>query len=189
MPVWAVTKITAGCNRDYEPARQRQSGSIVLPAESVTDAGLGHFAVRNEPYFADTLLIATTSKTTTSAPITVQSHIAPPIHPYAWFIAETLSFGSAVLYPWRLRQSIHTLAQSLSSSLDLAAATMAALRRSRRLTQVLLRTKVEFLFALGAAEVVSLPFMLGSSSGGSRFYVHAANRIFHSRCAIHYDLP
>jgi len=77
----AVIQITAACNRDYEPARQRQSGSIVLPVESVTDAGLGHFTVRNAPYFADTLLIATTSKTTTSAPITVQIHIPPPIHP------------------------------------------------------------------------------------------------------------
>lgn len=70
-----------------------------LPAESVTDASLGHFTdVLNALYFADTLLIATTSKTTTSAPITVQIHIPPPIHPYAWFITETLSFGSAVLY-------------------------------------------------------------------------------------------
>jgi hypothetical protein len=48
--------------------------------------------VLNAPYFADTLLIATTSKTTTSAPITVQIHIPPPIHPYAWFIIEALSF-------------------------------------------------------------------------------------------------
>ena len=84
---------------------------------------------------------------------------------------------------------IHTLAQSLSSSLDLAAATMAALRRARRRAQVLLRIGIEFLFALGATEVIGLPFMLGSSSGGSRFYVHAADRIFHSRRAIHYDLP
>src|ERR1022692_2160478 len=84
---------------------------------------------------------------------------------------------------------IRTLAQSLSSSLDLAAATMAALRSSRGLAQVLLRIGIELLFALGAAEVISLPFMLGSSSGGSRFYVHATDRIFHSCCAIHYDLP
>jgi hypothetical protein len=34
----------------------------------------------------DSLLIATTSRTTTSAPISVQIHIPPPIHPYAWFI-------------------------------------------------------------------------------------------------------
>ena len=78
--------------------------------------------------------------------------------------------------------------QNVSVSLDLAAATMAALRRSRRLAQVLLRTQVEFLFALGAAEVIGLPFMLGSSSGGSRFYVHATDRIFHSGCAIHHGL-
>jgi hypothetical protein len=43
-------------------------------------------------YFLDTLLIATTSRTTTSTPITVQIHIPPPIHPYAWFIIEPLSF-------------------------------------------------------------------------------------------------
>src|ERR1039458_8919373 len=75
------------------------------------------------------------------------------------------------------------------SSLDLAAATVAALRCSRRLAPVLLRTEVEFLFALGTAEVICLPFMLGSPSGSSAFYVHATDRIFHSCCAIHYDLP
>jgi hypothetical protein len=36
--------------------------------------------------------MATTSNTTTSAPITVQIHIPPPIHPYAWFITELPSF-------------------------------------------------------------------------------------------------
>jgi hypothetical protein len=66
---------------------------------------------------------------------------------------------------------------------------MATLRRASRLAQVLLWIKVELLFALGAAEVIGLPFMLGSSSGGSRFYVHATDRIFHSGCAVHYDLP
>jgi hypothetical protein len=69
----------------------------------------------------------------------------------------------------------------------LTAAAMAALRRSRGLAQVLLRIKIELLFALGAAEVIRLPFVLGMSSGGSRFYVHAAHRIFYSRCARHYD--
>jgi hypothetical protein len=63
--------------------------------------------------------------------------------------------------------------------LDLAAAAMAALRRSRSLAQVLLRIRIELLFALGAAEVICLPFVLGLPSGGSRFYVHAAHRIFH----------
>ena len=63
---------------------------------------------------------------------------------------------------------------------SLAAATMAALRLSRRLTQVLLRIKVELLFALGTAEVIGLPFVLGPSSSGTRFYVHAADKIFHS---------
>ena len=140
-------------------------------------------------YFVETLLIATTSRTTINTPINVQIHIPPPIHPYAWFITETLSFGSAVLYFDDFARRTHTLAQSISSSLDLAAATMAALRSSRRLVQVLLRTKVEFLFALGTAEVIGLSFMLASPCGGSRFDVHAADRIFHSCCAIHYDLP
>ena len=65
---------------------------------------------------------------------------------------------------------------------------MAALRRSRRLAQVLLRIKIKLLFALGAAEVIRLPFVLGSSGCDSGFYVHAAHRIFHCCCAIHYDL-
>ncbi len=68
-------------------------------------------------YFAETLLIATTSRTTINSPITVQSHIPPPIHPYAWFITETLSFGSAVLYSDDFARRIHTLAHSFSSSL------------------------------------------------------------------------
>jgi hypothetical protein len=84
---------------------------------------------------------------------------------------------------------IRTLAQSLSSSLDLTAAAMAAIRCSRGLAQVLLRTKVEFLLALGAAEVICLPFELGLSSGVSCFYVHAANRIFHSCRGMHDYLP
>jgi hypothetical protein len=92
---------------------------MVLQAESLTDAGLDHFTVRNAPYFADTLLIATTSKTTTSAPITVQSHIPPPIHPYAWFITETLSFGSAVLYSDDFRQTQSILSRKASVHLGI----------------------------------------------------------------------
>jgi hypothetical protein len=61
---------------------------------------------------------------------------------------------------------------------------MTALRCSR----VLLRLKIELLFALGAAEVKRLPFVLGLSGGGSRVYVHAAHRIFHDCCARHFDL-
>ncbi len=190
MPARAVTMITPACNRDYEPARQWQSGLMVLQAESVTDTGFRSLHSQGtHRYFADTLLIATTSKTTTSAPITVQSHIPPPIHPYAWFIAETLSFGSAILYSDDFRQTHPYSRAKLQFIFGLAAATMATLRCSRRLAQVLLRTEVEFLLALGTAEVISLPFMLGSPCGGSRFYVHAADRIFHSCCAIHYDLP
>jgi hypothetical protein len=77
---------------------------------------------------------------------------------------------------------------SPAALLDLTTATMAALRRSRRLAQVLLRIKIKLLFAFGAAEVIRLPFVRGSSGCGSRFYVHAAHRIFHCCCAIHYDL-
>src|ERR1039458_8262269 len=67
----------------------------------------------------------------------------------------------------------------------LTAATMPTLRRARRRAQVLLRIGIELLLALRAAEVIGLPFVLSSSSGGSRFYVHAADRILHSCCAIH----
>src|ERR1019366_370194 len=70
----------------------------------------------------------------------------------------------------------------------LTAAAMAALRRSRGLAQILLRIKIELLFALGAAEVIRLPFVLGPSSGGCRFYVHAAHGIFYSGCALHSHL-
>ena len=72
---------------------------------------------------------------------------------------------------------------------ELTTAAMAFLRRSRRLAQILLRIMIELLFALGAAEVICLPFVLGMSSGGGRFYVHAAYRIFHSGCAIHLISP
>jgi len=77
---------------------------------------------------------------------------------------------------------------SPAALLDLTAAARAALRHSRRLAKVLVRLKIELLFALGAAEVIRLPFVLGLSSSGGRFYVHAAHRIFHSCCAFHYDL-
>jgi len=65
---------------------------------------------------------------------------------------------------------------------------MAALRRSSRPAQILLRIEVELLFALGTAEVIRLPLVLSLSCGGGRLYVHAAHRIFYSCCAIHYDL-
>jgi hypothetical protein len=47
---------------------------------------------------------------------------------------------------------------------------------------------IEVLFALGAAEVIRLPFVLGLSSGGSRLYVHTAHRIFHNCCTRHFDV-
>src|ERR1035441_6435393 len=72
--------------------------------------------------------------------------------------------------------------------LNLAAAARAALRRSRGIAQVLVRLKIEVLFALGAAEVIRLPFVLGLSSGSSRLYVHTAHRIFHNCCTRHFDL-
>ena len=70
---------------------------------------------------------------------------------------------------------------------DLAAASMATLRRYSRLARILLRTEIEFLFALGAAEVVGLPFELGFSRGGGGFNIHAAHRILYSSYARHYD--
>jgi hypothetical protein len=98
MSTLAVTEITAACNRDYKPARQRQSRSIVLSEGNRRRFPLRlnrslHREVLNALYFVDTLLIATTSRTTISAPITVQIHIPPLIHPYAWFIIEPLPFG------------------------------------------------------------------------------------------------
>jgi hypothetical protein len=98
MSTLAVTEITAACNRDYKPARQRQSRSIVLSEGNRRRFPLTlnrslHREVLNALYFVDTLLIATTSRTTISAPITVQIHIPPLIHPYAWFIIEPLPFG------------------------------------------------------------------------------------------------
>jgi hypothetical protein len=44
---------------------------------------------------------------------------------------------------------------------------------------------IELLFALGAAKVIGLSRMLGVSSGGSCFYLHAANGIFHNCGAAH----
>lgn len=61
----------------------------------------------------------------------------------------------------------------------LATAAVAALGLSRSLPQILFGAKVEFLLALGAAEVICLPVMLGSS---------AADRIFHCCCVIHCGL-
>ena len=57
----------------------------------------------------------------------------------------------------------------VAALLNLAAEARAALRRSRGLAQVLVRLKIEVLFALGAAEIIRLPFVLGTSRGGSRF--------------------
>src|ERR1035437_4019653 len=48
-----------------------------------------------DDFFLDRLLITTTSRTTTTAPITVQIHIHPPIHPpiqpSVWFIRKRLA--------------------------------------------------------------------------------------------------
>ena len=54
------------------------------------------------------------------------------------------------------------------------AAALASLRRSRRRAYELLRIQIKLLFAPGAAEVIRLPVVLGSSSGNSRFEVHTA---------------
>ena len=75
-----------------------------------------------------------------------------------------------------------------ASYYDLTAAAVAALRRSRWLAQVLLWIPIELLFALGATEVIRLPFVLGSSGGGSRFYIHAAYKVLHNGWAFHYNV-
>ena len=104
------------------------------------------------------------------------------------------SRGRKSLFHWQCRRLdrrdanhlfVHELLDTHTALLDLTAAALATLRRSRRRAHVLLRIKSELLFALGAAEVIRLPFVLSSSSGGSRFYVHTAHRIFHSCCALH----
>jgi hypothetical protein len=71
------------------------------------------------------------------------------------------------------------------AAVGLTAVAMAAFRRSLRLAQVLIRVKIELLFALGAAEVIRLPLVIGMSSGGSRVHVHAAHGVFHGGCVIH----
>ena len=71
----------------------------------------------------------------------------------------------------------------------LTAAALAALRRSRWLAHVLMRIQVELVFALGAAEVIGVPGVLGLSSGFVRFYVHSAHRIFRSCCGFHAISP
>ena len=71
---------------------------------------------------------------------------------------------------------------------DLTAAAVPSFWRFRRLAQVLLRIKIELLFAIGAAEVIRLPLVLSSSGGGSSFDVHAAHMIFHGCCALHCGL-
>ena len=71
---------------------------------------------------------------------------------------------------------------------ELAAAALAALGRFCRLAHILLRITIKLLFALHAAEVIRLPFVLGSSSGRSFFDIHAAHRILHSGCALHNHL-
>jgi hypothetical protein len=48
---------------------------------------------------------------------------------------------------------------------------------------------IELLFARGAAEVIRLPFVIGSSSGGSRFYFHSAYKILYCCCVGHYRFP
>ena len=65
------------------------------------------------------------------------------------------------------------------------AAALASLRRSRRRAYELLRIQIKLLFAPGAAEVIRLPVVLGSSSGNSRFEVHTAHGIFHRFRILH----
>ena len=70
----------------------------------------------------------------------------------------------------------------------LTATARAALRRPRGFAHVLSRVEIELLLALGTAEEIRLPLVVGSSSGGRRVYVHAAHEIFHSCCRRHWHL-
>lgn len=51
-------------------------------------------------YLLDCLLITTTSRTTTSTPIKVHSHIPPPIHSFVPCIAVPLSLGRDQAHHW-----------------------------------------------------------------------------------------
>jgi hypothetical protein len=73
-------------------------------------------------------------------------------------------------------------------SIRLAATAMAGFRRRCRLAQVLRRSMIELLFALGAAKVMGLSSVVGVSSGGRGVYVHAANGIFYNGGVAHMDL-
>lgn len=73
-------------------------------------------------------------------------------------------------------------------SIRLAAAAMAGFRGRCRLAYVLGRIVIELLFALGAAKVIGLSYVVGVSSGGGSVYVHPANGIFHNGGATHWVL-
>jgi len=78
--------------------------------------------------------------------------------------------------------------QSLSAPARLAAAAVAGFRRRCRLAQVLRRSMIELLFALGAAKVIGLSCLVGVFSRGGSVYVHAANGIFYNGGAAHWNL-
>src|SRR5665213_3772450 len=63
---------------------------------------------------------------------------------------------------------------------------MAGRRSTRRFAQVLLWIEIELLFALGPAEVIRLPFVIGVSRRANGFHVHAAHWILHNCCVLHY---
>jgi hypothetical protein len=47
---------------------------------------------------------------------------------------------------------------------------------------------IELVFASGTAKGICLSSVLGVPGGGSDFYLHAANGIFHNGSAAHWDL-
>ena len=112
------------------------------------------------------------------------------------FAAGAIEDSSALLFhrSFRLNHAVRSKQfdgrenMVCASYYDLTAASVAALRRSRWLAQVLLWIPIELLFALGATEVIRLPSVLGPSGGGSRFYIHAAHKIFHNGWAFHYNV-
>lgn len=91
--------------------------------------------------------------------------------PYEPYVAEARVHGG---------NGFHLSCQNLTT------AALVTLGGFRRITQVFRRIKIKRFFTMSAAEGIRLPFVLGSSGGGSRCNVHTAHGIFHSSCARHY---
>jgi hypothetical protein len=77
-----------------------------------------------------------------------------------------------------VQESAHDLVIETANGSPVAAAAMAALRRRRRFAQALGQISIEPFLALGAAEVIRLPGLLGVFKGVGRLFVRAAHWTF-----------